>query len=64
MLLFAWTWYNGHLGMISFWGPKAEKSIYSMSDADFKVGGLSVAAGVVGTYAGGIILVRIKGAGC
>ncbi|KAG7977318.1 hypothetical protein I3843_05G025900 [Carya illinoinensis] len=48
--------YNFVIGAYSYWGPKAGKNIYNMSDADLIFGGITVVCGILGTVAGGFVL--------
>ncbi|GAB4853374.1 hypothetical protein Ancab_017550 [Ancistrocladus abbreviatus] len=48
--------YNFVIGAYSYWGPKAGKSIYHMTDADMVFGGITVACGILGSVGGGFIL--------
>uniref|UniRef100_A0A2N9IXJ1 Major facilitator superfamily (MFS) profile domain-containing protein n=1 Tax=Fagus sylvatica TaxID=28930 RepID=A0A2N9IXJ1_FAGSY len=48
--------YTFVLGAYSYWGPKAGKSIYNMSNADMIFGGVTVVCGILGTIAGGFVL--------
>ncbi|XP_031264268.1 probable sphingolipid transporter spinster homolog 2 [Pistacia vera] len=48
--------YTFVIGAYSYWGPKAGRSIYNMSDADMIFGGITVVCGILGTIAGGYIL--------
>ncbi|GAV65110.1 MFS_1 domain-containing protein, partial [Cephalotus follicularis] len=48
--------YTFVIGAYSYWGPKAGKSIYNMSDADLIFGGITIICGILGTVAGGFIL--------
>ncbi|XP_062177612.1 probable sphingolipid transporter spinster homolog 2 isoform X2 [Alnus glutinosa] len=48
--------YNFVIGAYSYWGPKAGKSIYNMSDADLIFGGITIVSGILGTLAGGFVL--------
>ncbi|XP_041011632.1 probable sphingolipid transporter spinster homolog 2 [Juglans microcarpa x Juglans regia] len=48
--------YNFVIGAYSYWGPKAGKNIYNMSDADLIFGGITVVCGIFGTLGGGFVL--------
>ncbi|KAG9130588.1 hypothetical protein Leryth_011845 [Lithospermum erythrorhizon] len=48
--------YNFVIGAYSYWGPKAGYSIYNMTNADMKFGGITILCGILGTLAGGFIL--------
>ncbi|XP_022762851.1 probable sphingolipid transporter spinster homolog 2 isoform X5 [Durio zibethinus] len=48
--------YNFVIGAYSYWGPKAGKNIYNMSDADMIFGGITIVCGILGTLAGGYVL--------
>ncbi|KAI4367163.1 hypothetical protein MLD38_022931 [Melastoma candidum] len=48
--------YNFVLGAYSYWGPKAGKEIYDMTNADLIFGGITVVCGIVGTLGGGYAL--------
>ncbi|KAH7575506.1 hypothetical protein JRO89_XS02G0125300 [Xanthoceras sorbifolium] len=48
--------YNFVIGAYSYWGPKAGKSIYNMTNADLIFGGITIVCGILGTIAGGYIL--------
>ncbi|KAG0605674.1 hypothetical protein M758_9G078900 [Ceratodon purpureus] len=48
--------YNFVLGAYSYWGPKAGQAIFNMGNADEVFGGVTILAGIVGTYCGGRFL--------
>ncbi|XP_059445912.1 probable sphingolipid transporter spinster homolog 2 isoform X2 [Corylus avellana] len=48
--------YNFVIGAYSYWGPKAGKNIYNMSNADLIFGGITIVCGILGTLAGGFVL--------
>ncbi|KAI4375578.1 hypothetical protein MLD38_013432 [Melastoma candidum] len=48
--------YNFVLGAYSYWGPKAGKEIFNMTNADLIFGGITVVCGIVGTLGGGYAL--------
>lgn len=48
--------YNFVIGSYSYWGPKAGKNIYNMSNADMMFGGITVVCGILGTITGGFVL--------
>ncbi|XP_044509709.1 probable sphingolipid transporter spinster homolog 2 isoform X2 [Mangifera indica] len=52
--------YTFVIGAYSYWGPKAGRSIYNMSEADMIFGGITVVCGILGTLAGGFILDYMK----
>ncbi|GMH03056.1 hypothetical protein Nepgr_004895 [Nepenthes gracilis] len=48
--------YNFVIGAYSYWGPKAGKNIYHMTDADLIFGAITVICGILGSIGGGITL--------
>ncbi|KAJ4716039.1 Major facilitator superfamily protein [Melia azedarach] len=48
--------YNFVIGAYSYWGPKAGKNIYNMTNADMIFGGITIVCGILGTLAGGFVL--------
>ncbi|TXG54111.1 hypothetical protein EZV62_019367 [Acer yangbiense] len=48
--------YTFVIGAYSYWGPKAGKNIYNMSNADLIFGGVTIVCGILGTIAGGYAL--------
>ncbi|KAK1568689.1 hypothetical protein Q3G72_027557 [Acer saccharum] len=48
--------YTFVIGAYSYWGPKAGKNIYNMSNADLVFGGVTIVCGILGTIAGGYAL--------
>jgi MFS family permease len=48
--------YSFVMGAYSYWGPKAGQEIFHIENADEVFGGVTILAGIVGTYCGGRFL--------
>lgn len=44
------------VGCLAFWAPKAGAQAFKMDNADLIFGGVTVATGLLGTFAGGVAL--------